>query len=151
MLLFACLEDTHKWVPNFQVRLWCLTNKFKFSLLGRLWKWGWLTTSLGHVAGEQMGIPIDNVNILMDLELIIENLSTSWLSLPVLSRNVTDIEETDVFWADGILLSTPIVGSWRNRWGIMAGSHIIHSQLHLVLQPIQVLTLCFLSPIVLLS
>jgi hypothetical protein len=33
----------------------------------------------------------------------------------------------------------------------MAGSHIIHSQLHLVLQPIQVLTLCFLSPIVLLS
>jgi hypothetical protein len=44
-----------------------------------------------------MGILIDIVNILMDLELIIENLSTSWLSLPVLSRNVTDIEETDFF------------------------------------------------------
>lgn len=117
----------------------------------KTWKWGWFTTSLGHVAREQMGIPIDIVNILMDLELIIENLSTSWLSLPVLSRNVTDIEETDVFWADGILLCAPIVGSWWNHWGIMAGSHIIHSQLHLVLQPIRVLTLCFLSPIVLLA
>ncbi len=47
------------------------------------------------------------------------------------------------FWADGILLSAPIVGSWWNHWGIMAGSHIIHSQLHLVLQPTRVLTLCF--------
>jgi hypothetical protein len=55
------------------------------------------------------------------------------------------------FWADGILLSAPIVGSWWNRQGIMAGSHIIHSQLHLVLQPIRVLTLCFLSPILLLT